>query len=395
MCGRCCRRFRVLLTAAEVERLSRLDWGDEKDVPLDFSEKINGYPYFRRQEDGGCVFLDGNGACRMHKRFGFDRKALTCRGYPFNIVSTFPGEVSVLARMDCAGVLSDSGKSLLEQKADIEQLVSELRFGSGFTEQQLCGMTRHAVEELCSQFALILKDESLPMGDCAKLLMSLAERAEQLGGVFLSDDQTMKQVYPSLLAGLRAAVPELPKHDLGGLARALFRQWMGTYCRRDEELLKTGFVPRIKQAWNQGTLAFGWGNLRNFGREHPDFPVRNAHIFNVERGNSSREVWKTYLRFLSVRLECFQFFGVAYYGTDIFSGLRALFLTYPLVLALARIEAASRGEKEICQEDVRYAVSAMDHCHGRSPALQFSSCRSREKFLASRYSSLVHVLGEQ
>ena len=120
MCGRCCRRFHVLLRPAEIDRLKALDWGDEPDVPTDFVVTIHGFPYFRRQPDGGCVFLGQDGACRMHRRFGFDQKALTCRGYPFNIVSTFPGEVSVLARMDCPAVLQNHGTPIREQRRDIE-----------------------------------------------------------------------------------------------------------------------------------------------------------------------------------------------------------------------------------------------------------------------------------
>ncbi len=402
MCGRGCRRFYVLLSRTEKERIQTLDWKDEADVPVDFCQEINGFLYYRRRPDGGCVFLDEKGVCRMHRRFGFDKKALTCRGYPFNIVSTFPGEVSVLVRMDCPAVLEDHGPAITEQRQEIEKLVQELHFGSGFTPEQLKGMERHAVEELCSKFQEILDDDALGMADCMRSMMHLARRAEALGGFFLSDRSTMAEVYPSLLSNIKADVSEMTRYGLGGLAKSLFRQFMSYYCRRDEEILHTGIGSRLRQTWNIARLCMGVGNLASFGYEFPDIPLRRARLFDRSANEArpeipiarQREIWATYRRFLSVRLECFQFFGVAYYGTDIFSGLIALFLTYPLVLAFARIWAAARGDKCIAAEDVKHAIGAMDHCHGRSPALKFKSIRSRERMLASSYSQLVFALGD-
>ena len=393
MCGRCCRRFHVLLRPDEIKRLSKLDWGDEENVPSDFSHIINGYPYFRRRpEDGGCVFLDDAGVCRMHSRFGFDKKALTCRGYPFNVVSTFRGEVSVLARMDCPAVLLDHGEPIRSQKRDIERLVSELRFGNGFTERQLQGMDKPTVLAFRDKLQGILDDESMDMRECALMLMSLCKRGEQLGGVFLSDHDTMREVYPSMLKSLREEVPELPKYGLGFYAKLIFRQLLGFYSRRDEEILDTGVRTRLRMALNMARVCLGGGNLSNFGYEHPDCLVRKAALFSNTPLDVSRDVWKTYRKFLSVRFECLQFFGVSYYGTDIFSGLKALLLTYPLAIAFAKIRAHSRGNDVVIAEDVQYAVSAIDHCHGRSPALRFSNVRFRERALFNSYPELVFAL---
>ncbi len=394
LCGRCCRRFYVLLRREEVERLGKLDWGDEKDVPTDFSEEIHGHPYFKRKSDGGCVFLDDDGACRMHRRFGFDKKALTCRGYPFNIVSTFPGEVSVLARMDCPAVVRDAGRPIREQRNDILQLVSELHFGKGFTEEQLHGMSRESVALLCAQCQRILDDERLSMCDCARLLMSFALRAERLGGIFLNDTM-MPTIYPSIVEGLRASLADLPKYGIGPIRRSTFRQLLTCYCRRDEELLDRGLGQRVRHAFQIARIVLGGGNLCRIGWEHPDFPVRKAHLFDGVARTTPREVWALYRKFLSVRLECFQFFGASYYGTDLFHGLKALFLTYPITLALARLHAAARASESLEAQDVEYAVLAMDHCHGRSPALNFSASRMRESELANHFTALVNILGRE
>ncbi|NLZ62203.1 MAG: YkgJ family cysteine cluster protein, partial [Lentisphaerae bacterium] len=162
-CGLCCRRFHVLLRPEEIERIRSLPWPDsDKALVQDFWHSINGFPYFRRQENGACIFLTDAGVCLMHQRFGFDCKALTCRGYPLNLVSTFTGEISALARMDCPAVLRNEGPLLSESRRDIEALVSEMRFRDGFSRRQLDGLERPVIELLCRVLLEEIADETLP-----------------------------------------------------------------------------------------------------------------------------------------------------------------------------------------------------------------------------------------
>lgn len=399
MCGRCCRRFQVLVTHAELERFAKLDWGED-GPPKEMHNIINGYAYFKRKpEDGGCIFQDDNGLCIMHRKFGFAKKALTCRGYPFNIVSTFPGEVSVLARMDCPAVVQDKGPLITSQHMDIAQLVSEMRFGMPFTAKQMAGLERKTLECLCGKLQEMLQDSSMGMASCAKLMMQFVIRAQQLGASFLNDEPTMAEVYPSMIEKLREGIEDLPKYDFGFLARLTFRQHFSNYCRRDEEIIIPSFKARLRQFWNIARLCFGGGNLKSFGYEHPDIAIRKTGLLKhhvseeLESIEENRTAWASFRRFISVRLECFQFFGASYYGADVFSGLRALMLTYALALAFARIWAASRGSARIDASDVEHAVMAVDHCHGRSPALNFFSSRRNENMLSAKFSSIVHSLG--
>ena len=392
MCGLCCRRFLVLLTPEERARIASKDWSDLTDVPKEFSERKNGWLYFKRCSRG-CVFVGEDGACRMHARYGFDFKAFTCRGYPFNIVSTFPGEVSVLARMDCPAVLENFGKPIRQQRADIERLVSEMRFGSGFTELQLAGLERKAVERLRDFAVEILDDKESTVPLRMRMLMLFAKRVEQLGSLFMNDFETMKEVYPTLKGTLRAEAVELPRWRVSAPLRALFRQRLVAYCRRDEEALTVTPWHRVRQAWNIARLVLGWGNLRSISQEHPDFPLRKLDLFSCAPLEFEEGAFSTFLRFMNVRLECLQFFGVAYYGTDIFSGLRALCLTFSIVLAFAKVHSAARGAASISAEDMDYGVFAMDHCHGRQPFLRYRTARVRENRLSDSYSQLLYSLG--
>ena len=160
LCGRCCRRFCVRITAEEAARLEALEWGDEPDVPRDFVDTLGGRTYFRRRASGGCVFLDeGTGGCRIHARFGFRPKALTCRGYPHNIVSTWPGEVSVVARLDCPAVQQNVGPPLTANRAMIQALVREMGIEGGFTPRQLAGLERATIEAITAALVGLVSGE--------------------------------------------------------------------------------------------------------------------------------------------------------------------------------------------------------------------------------------------
>jgi Fe-S-cluster containining protein len=440
LCGRCCRRFQVRITDAEVTRLQALDWGSEVAVPQDFAHHIRGHSYFRRRSDGGCVFLDGeSGACRMHARFGFAVKALTCRGYPHNVASTWRDEVSVVARLDCPAVQQHAGKPLEANRRQIERLVEELGTRGGFTVRQLEGLSREAVERLTRALVGLIEDHGsrTSPGALAYALFLAAERCRGLGASFLNDSATMETVLPSLLGGIRDDASARPAGRVGPLSKALFREWLAACCRRDEELVRPGLAVRLRRCAALGAYAFGVGSLRVMGQEHPDLSLRRAGLFAAGEGwePSSPAAWEAFRRLLVARLEGPQFFGVAYYGEAFFTGLRALLQSYALVLAAARLHAAARVADSLASgspgdapglrrggggpphlhrqtsegrlasgataapqrleaEDVHYAVGAIDHSLGRSPLLQWKPWRHVEEyFCGARYGRLLNSLG--
>jgi hypothetical protein len=387
----------VLLRPGEIERLEKLNWGEDKPYTGKFYETFAGFPYFKRQADGSCVFQGDDGRCLMHKRFGFEIKALTCRGYPFNYVSTWPGEVSVLARMDCPAVLRNHGELLSKSRRQIEKLAGELRFGGGFTAAQLQGLERQSIEMICDSLRTTLQEAETPPGRLAAQLMLSVQKLEKLGFAFLNDRKTLREVLPSLVAKCQGqAAAAGGGSDLSAFSRAMFRQLLSAYCLRDEEMLDTGVHARVSKTWQLAKVIFGGGNLRAFAAEHPDFPLRQANVFCKTAPPSDAAAWESWRRFVAVRLECYQFFGFAYYQVNFFSGLKALLLTYPLALALARIAANSNKRQKIEAVDVEYAVAAIDHCHGRSPRLKFKFNRHNENYFAKeRFIPLIENLGLQ
>lgn len=396
-CGKCCRRFHVAISQAEIDRLSALDWGDDSCVPETFANWIGGHAYFQRTPDGGCVFLDADsGECRMHRRFGYAAKALSCRGYPLNISSTYWGEVSVLARMDCPAVALNEGVLLTDDREAIEAVVRELGPRGGFSNEELLGLPRGSVACIQQTFLEIVREsaDGSP-GDLVCKLAAVLMHMEKLGHSFLKDTPTLKEVLPSIRRKAGGAGTVRPDRCLGAFSRALFRQWWASCCRRDEEIVSPGPRLRLRRMFALLSLLFGRGSLRPLGLEHPDIALSEVNLLSGKRDEASApENWECYRRFLISRLETLQFFGASYYHADIFQGLRALFLTYPLVLASARVHAVAKNHRCVIAEDVRYAVGAIDHSHGRSPLLQAKIWRTVENyFWGERFQALLLSLG--
>ena len=390
----------MLLRPEEIERIRSLPWPDsDRALVQDFWHSINGFPYFRRQANGACIFLTDAGICLMHQRFGFDCKALTCRGYPHNIATTWPGEVSVVARLDCPAVQRGEGEPLTANRRQIEALVAELGAGKGFTSRQLQGLNRPAVTQLTEALVSLVepaRDDGLSPGRRAYALALAGERFRALGATFLNDRSTLTEVMPSLLRGVLDEARDATPGYLGPFARLLFREWLAAYCRRDEELVSTGLGVRLRRTAALAGYALGVGSLRRIGAEHPAVSLRRVGLFAGRRGReaSSHDAWAAYRQLIVARLEGLQFFGVTYYDEAFFVGLRALLQSYALVLAAARCQAVSRGSALIAAGDVQYAVGAIDHCLGRSPLLQWPSWRRLEEYFAGpRYGRVLQSLG--
>ena len=385
-CGLCCRRFRVQLTPQELKALQEHEW---ENVPSRFHDTIDGLHFFKRTPESRCVFLDDCNRCRIHSRLGEGAKALSCRGYPFSIVPTFPNEITVSVRLDCPAAMADDGIAV-SQNASVAKIISAMHFkGNGFSERQLGYLTVPTAKELIKQIYILSDDTTLSVVNAMNSLMLFAQHAEQLGAAFLNDTEVMAQVYPKYAENLKQELPELLKYDLGKSEKIMFRRLMAAYCRRDEELLRIDVIARIRLAWKLCKIMVGRGNLRKIGNEHPDFQLGNVALFSREKVELSKYAWRNYFRFLRIKLETCQFFGQAYYGADIFTGLKALFMTFPLALALAKINAQA-NDRECSAEDVDYAVAAIDHSFGRNPAI--GRILKLQNRLAGHFSSLVFAL---
>ena len=407
-CGRCCRRWHVALSSSEIESLRSLDWRDEEGfVPAEPVTLINGHPYIAHRADGNCLYLDsGADLCRIHRRFGEKAKPRGCRVYPLNVASTYWGEVSVTARMDCPAVQQNRGGLLSAKDREIGECVRLLNTRGGFSEDQTDGLNRPAVEFLATSLRTRLVERSDLSPACKALTFALMlGRFQELGVAFLNDMPTMQEVMPSFVEKSIQMGMDREWPVLGTFWRAVFRSWLAGYLRRDEEMVGRARALRLGRSWALARIFCGGGSFRALGAEHPAVSIRRSLLFPglrcpqpqpPEAGAEASDAWECYWRFVASRLSSLQFFGASYYGWGFHTGLRALSQTYPHVLAAARCQAIDRGVDNIEAVDVQYAVGAVDHGFGRSRLMQPARMRTVEQlFHRYRYGRLLAALGWQ
>ena len=132
-CGRCCRGFDVVVTAAEIDlyrRRNAADWfrGDDADEGEPF-ESVPGAPALqriRKRADGACGFLSSENRCRIHEELGAAQKPLTCRLFPFALHAAADGVV-VTASFNCPTIAANEGALINEgaMRSSLESLRKE------------------------------------------------------------------------------------------------------------------------------------------------------------------------------------------------------------------------------------------------------------------------------
>lgn len=130
-CGRCCRRWDVLITTAERDTYVRRNaarWFRETDDgaegihlrpsgfggqadrdPFEAVPGWRGYHRIRARADGACGFLSAENRCRLHEELGATSKPLTCRMFPFTF-HPVQASVVVTASFGCPTIVDNRGE---------------------------------------------------------------------------------------------------------------------------------------------------------------------------------------------------------------------------------------------------------------------------------------------
>ena len=131
-CGRCCRRWDVLVTEAERDTYVKRDvarWFRETDNATEGTDRDpfepvpgwRGYYRIRSRADGACGFLSDDDRCRIHEELGGAAKPLTCRMFPFTFHPVAGGAV-VTASFGCPTIVANRGE-LVSSNASLPDLI--------------------------------------------------------------------------------------------------------------------------------------------------------------------------------------------------------------------------------------------------------------------------------
>jgi lysine-N-methylase len=333
--------------------------------------------------DGACVFLDDDGKCRIHARFGEPAKPLPCRLYPFRFVP-LGTQVRVDIRYDCPASASNAGRALPGHRPALLRLLDQV-LPPGVAElappplygkvqpswAQLCRITE-TFERLLLQSGLGLTPRVVCCVNFAAVLRS--PRIITLEGHKLSEylDTISQRIIADIFEHplTRVAPP--------ALVRTALRQLAGLYGRLDARGEKVHLLARLRTSV---TMATGRGRTPRFREDFP--PVTFAEIENLASAPTDAAA-EVFTRYLHMRLTSMSFYGRTFYNLDYLEGMNALLLTYPLLCWFARALAVGKQLSAPDEECAVMALQIVDHQHGISPILNLPNERYRRNFLCER-----------
>ena len=392
-CGGCCKQHLIEITSAERDRILAQNWTEADGIPAGKSviEKLSGWfgrPRWRlaHQADGGCVFLDDKGLCRIHAKFGEAAKPLACRIYPYAFHPAGKS-VAVSLRFSCPSVVKNLGRTMSQQQAEIRRL-AEAVVPHG--AEAALPPKINPVERLdwadfhrfVDALEGTLSEPQTPL--VVRLLRAIVwtslvgqSKFDKLRG------DRLREFLDLIREAAHAEVPSLPETppEPTSLGRLYFRLLVAQYARRDTAAdLQAGWLGRwrlLRAIWK---FSQGKGDappLQDVFR-----PVPFA-LFEAPFGPLTPEQDEILNRYLRVKVQGLHFCGPAYYDVPFVEGFHSLALVIPATLWIARWLAASSGRTQWTTDDVIQALTIADHHHGYSPALGQGAARRRVRMLTA------------
>jgi lysine-N-methylase len=388
-CSGCCRQHLIEITDEERQRILDQKWTTKDGVPDGPVVVPHRSSIWKKSwrlahaEDGGCVFLNDDGLCRIHAKFGEAAKPLACRIYPYALHPSGK-KVTVSLRFSCPSVVANLGKPVSENRAELKQI------------------ERLVVPENADQIPppRVNRREQLDWPDTLKIVHALEQLITQEDG-----SSVVERLHRALFV---AGLIEEAKFDLirgarlgdfleiiseaaagegiptamqpASVIRMQFRLLVAHYARKDTVTdLDAGIAGRWRLFRAATKFASGRGEATPLQDCFQEVPFETME---QPFGELPEEFEEILTRYLYVKLQGLHFCGPAYYGIPLVEGFRSLGLIVPSICWIARWLAASDGRSEWTTEDLSKAMTIADHHHGYSPIFGSSGFRRRVNMFA-------------
>lgn len=385
-CGECCRgRFAILISRADRARIETQGWTAEElglgDRPLFVSHGDHFQLAYR--EDGSCIFLNEQGLCRIHARFGEPAKPLACRLYPFRFVP-LGSQVRVDVRFDCPATASNFGRPVAQYRTALLRVLPDVvpEQAADLPVPSLYGAMPATWAQLCrisETFAHILVNNS---ADLTRRMLACVNFAALLHSprIVTLEGRKFSEFLETIANKVveTAATDTLPRVAPPGMVQTAFRQVLGIYGRIDRVGEKAQPMARLRNSLN---VIGGRGEAPAF---RPDFPQVAFGDIDAMRGTPANGAADALERYYHLRLTSMGFFGRAFYGFSYLDGMNSLLLTYPLINWFARAYAHGAGLDTPNAACMAHAIQIVDHQHGMLPLLKSAPQRMLTNFLAER-----------
>jgi lysine-N-methylase len=390
-CGGCCRQHLIEITEEERRRILSQNWTAADGVPEGKGSVVwfAGPPWKKRyrlahRADGACVFLNEQGLCRIHAKFGETAKPLPCQIYPYALHPA-GRRVTASLRFSCPSAVANRGKPVNEQSGDLKRIAALIVPSHANTIPPPAVSPRARLD--WPDFHRLVAALDATFAQTGSTLESRLLQAlcwVRLVGQSRFDTIQGERLVEYLRLVTDAAQSEVearnePPREASRAGRLQFRMLAAQYARRDT-LARGGRGLRGRIRLLRAALRFARGRetVPSFQAEFQEVPFARLE---VPFGGIDTESEAILTRYFRVKIQGLHFCGPAYYDVPFVEGFYSLALVFPVVLWLARWRAASNGRDRLTTDDVAQALAIADHHHGYSPVLGSRSSRRRVRLL--------------
>ncbi len=411
-CGACCRDFTVQLRADDLDRLQKQGWERERGEPV--TTVFRGRHFLRQRDDGSCTFLQADGRCEVHARFGLQEKPVACRFFPFSVVPSASGAIAGL-NFACQSVQRNVGGDPDSHLADLRAMVRDapelvapprspgsisgwstarLPAQPGEVDAVLNGALRVVGGDRGGRATLERKesrdsqDSQAPSWIPALCFFSQslvnADLSRVRGDRFVELASVLSEHAASEVALAEAHQPS--PRDWAFLRGAIH---LRTHSPRLASLQSRGW---LKSAWSDLRLSRAWSRGRGTvpafrGLESiSSSPIDFAVVMGDRQAPDARSadaIDDLLVRWVCARLLGERAWGAGYYGMSAIYGLAALTVDVLATLWLARLHASATSTTgPITLEGVQWAVGHVERTAGRVPWLSTAAEPLRLRGLA-------------
>jgi lysine-N-methylase len=375
-CSDCCRSgMAIPLYPEDRKKIERQGWTKADGVDPE-TAIVLGLTSARLgiKADGACVFLNPDGRCRIHAKFGEAAKPLACRLYPL-VVHPAGKKLLVGLRFSCPSAAADRGRPMSAHAADIARLAPEF-LPADWAEISAPAVATGPEPAWPDLLRFVRRlDESLAAPDASlglKLLRALhwLGKVEQ-GKLDQISGEGAEEILDALIADAAEKIPRLPARPArpSGFGRLFLRLMVLENARSvtvaDVDVRSVHrwkmLVAAVRCARSRGRTSAVRGELK---------AVKFAAIENCS-GVLSPASEAVLTRYFRVKIQSLHFCGRAFFNRPLIEGFRNLSLLYPTLLWLARWLAVSAGRTAVSEADVLRAVSLVDYQFSYSPYLKW------------------------
>lgn len=388
-CGGCCRQHLIEVTEAERQRILAQKWTAEDGIHQPVMTWHAGPPWRKRYRlthtsDGGCVFLDEKGLCRIHAKFGEAAKPLPCRIYPF---AFHPAGKSftVSLRFSCPSVVANKGTPVSQRMKELRGMAGDVVPEAALNSRPPLLTARDRLDwsdlmPFVEALDHTLADPSSPIAVKIVRALTWTTLVGQSSFERLQGDR-IREFLGLLLDAARIEVPAFPQEfqEPSALSKLYFRTLVAQYARKDTVAdLSSGIWGRWRLLRAIVRFTRGQGDIPPLQSGFKPVPFESLEgVF----GTLEPAAEEILTRFFRVKVQGMHFCGSAYYDIPFAEGFHSLALMLPVTLWIARWLAVGDQRHTLSVEDISRALAVADHHHGYSPALAQNAARSRVRAL--------------